>query len=204
MQSLQYYNRALKKSARSALGLRDYTQRDVLAEMRRMKRQINLNKAERKKAHFVANALSVGSGAIELVELTAIAQGDDDNQRIGRKVKIMGIDCRFHVGDRNLDCYIIKTVGSTAPDYTDFDTSLGGHLDQQAQSEYRELAYIKEYRSTTLSFKYNKYWKAGIPVYYNSTTTVSGMKNRIFLVFKNTTGAAVAVQYSCVTTYLDS
>lgn len=178
--------------------------RDVLADIRRMKRQINLNKAERKKAHFSANALSVTSGSIELVELTAIAQGDDDNQRVGRKVKIMAVDCRFHVSDRNIDCYIIKTTGSTAPDYTDFDTSLGAHLDQQAMSEYTELAYIKERRSTTNSMFYKKYWKAGIPVYYNSTTTVSGMKNRIFLVFKNTTGAAVDVQYSCVTTYLDN
>jgi hypothetical protein len=204
MNSLQYYNRAIKSRARSALGYKDYTQRNVLTEMRRMKRQINLNKGERKRAHFVANSLVVTSGSVELVELTAIAQGDDDNQRMGRKVKIMNIDARFHVTDRNLDCYVIKTTGSTAPDYTDFDTSLGAHLDQQAMSEFTELAYIKERRSTTLSFYWKKYWRNGIPVYYNSTTTVSGMRNRMFLVFKNTTGSDITVQYSVITTFLDN
>jgi hypothetical protein len=169
-----------------------------------MKRQINLNRGERKRAHFSANALTVTSGSVQLVELTAIAQGDDDNQRMGRKVKIMGVDARIHVTDRQLDCYIIKSTGSTPPDYTDFDTSYGAHLDQQAATEFRELAYIKEYRSTTSSWKWRKYWKTGFPVYYNSTTTVSGIKNRLFIVFKNTSGADITVQYSAITTFLDN
>ena len=198
------YNRAIKKYARTKLGLPDYERRGVAMDLRRMKRQINLNKGELKAYHFSSNATAVLNSTITYVDLTSIGQGDDDDDRTGRKIRVVGIDIRIHNSTNTLDTYIIKSLEDSVPGYGDFDVARGGHLNQGARHEKKEIAYLREYRSTTNNLMYKRRWKTGIHVYYNGTAANNGMKNRLFMVFKNTTGATINVEYSGVVYFYDN
>jgi len=198
------YNRAIKKYARTKLGLPDYERRGVAADLRRMKRQINLNKGELKAYHFSSNATAVLNGTIAYVDMTSIAQGDDDDDRTGRKIRCVGIDLRIHNDSAAIDTYVIKSLEDSVPTYGDFEVARGGHLNQANRHEKKELAYLREYRSTTNNVMYNKRWKQGVHVYYNGTAANNGVKNRLFLVFKNTTGGTINMEYSGVLYFYDN
>lgn len=179
--------------------------RDVhAAQIRSIKRQINLNKGEIKKAYFNANALSVANSSVQVIDLTGIVQGVEDDQRIGRRIRVLSVDLRISIAARNLDAYLIQGYKNTTPSFTDFDSSYAAHLDQDARFEFRELKYLKELRSLTSYVFYTKRWKTGLPVHYDGPTATDGCRNCLFLVFKNSSGAVVSGNhYSVVVSYRD-
>jgi len=171
-------------------------------QIRSIKRQIDLNKGEIKRAYFNANAVSVLNNAVQVIDLTGIAQGTEDDERLGRKIRLLRIDLRIHLNNRNLDCYLIQGQKNTLPTFSDFDSSYAAHLVQNARYEFKELKYIKEQRSQTNYAIFSKRWKNGISVIYDGPAATDGFKNCMFLVFRNTTGATIGSnQYSAVVTY---
>lgn len=96
--------------------------------IKKMKRQIAMNKSEVKMAYKSANALNVVSPSVSPIELTNIPQGDDNDQRVGRRIRILSVDIRCYV-NRNIDIYLVKSYLDEAPDINDFSLPVGGHLD---------------------------------------------------------------------------
>lgn len=171
---------------------------------RNLVRQINQNKGEIKKAYFSANALSVGSSGVQVIDLSGITQGVEDDERIGRRIRIYSVDIRVSMNSRNLDCYLIQGLKNTTPAYTDFAATYCGHLVQNSRYEFRELKYLKSLDSLTSFFFYKKTWKNGLPVYYDGPNATDGVRNCLFLVFRNSTGTAVnSNHFSVVMTYRD-
>jgi len=171
---------------------------------RNLVRQINLNKGEIKKAYFSANALSVGASGVQVIDITGITQGVEDDERIGRRIRVYSVDIRTSMSTRNLDCYLIQGLKNTMPTYSDFAVTYAGHLVQNSRYEFRELKFLKSLESLTSFEFYKKTWKNGLPVYYDGPNSSDGARNCLFLVFRNTTGAAIGSNhFSVVLTYRD-
>lgn len=69
--------------------------------------------------------------------------------------------------------------------------------------EFREIADLKNYSTISNHFATSRRWKKGITTYYTGSAGTSGIKNKVFLVFVNTTGAAITVEYSINYYYRD-
>lgn len=51
---------------------------------------------------------------------------------------------------------------------------------------------------------YRRSFKGGLPVYFDGVNSIDCIKNRLWLVFKNFTGAPIEAQYSIVVRYIDN
>jgi len=175
----------------------------VAKDLRKLKRQVQLNKGELKAFSITSNTLTITSGVAASYGLTAIAQGDDDHQRTGRKVRVVGIKVRMYVEDPDLDVFILKSTDHSVPSYGDFEVALGGQVTQDARHDVHEIAYLKPRSTTPNMIEWQKKWKTGIPVYYKGTSSTDAIKNALHLFIKNNTGVVVGYQPSVVVYYYD-
>ena len=180
-----------------------YAKRSVFNDIRRMKRQIGANKSELKRITYQGSTGNVLTGALASIELTNIIQGDDDDQRIGRKLHVVSVDIRAYMPNTAVDTYLIKSHDDSLPIYVDFDPVVGGHITQTARYEKRELKYIRNYASTGFHLAYQHRFKNGLPVFYKGAEGTDGLRNNLFLVFKNDTGATHLMTFTVVVTYRD-
>ena len=181
-----------------------YQRRTVFNDLRRMKRQIGANKSELKRITYQGSTGNVLTGAVASIELTNIIQGDDDDERIGRRIHVQSVNIRAYMPNTAVDTYLIKSMDDSLPVYADFDPVVGGHITQTARYEKRELKYIRNYASTGFHLSYHHSFKNGLPVFYRGTAGTDGLRNNIFLVFKNDTGATHLMTFSVIVTYRDN
>jgi len=166
-------------------------------------RQIYRNRGELKVKQFNDASVSVAANAVETVELTNLTQGDDSDERIGRKIRGVGFKIRGRINDRSLDMYIVISTGGITPAFSYWNDVQGGLMTDNTHYEFREIADLKNYSTTSNHFATSRRWKKGITTYYTGSAGTSGIKNKVFLVFVNTTGAAITAEYSINYYYRD-
>lgn len=182
---------------------RAYRNRNINYRLRKVEKQTRLNRGELKRVDWV-NSVAIANNSVVVVELTAISQGDGANQRDGNHIRVRGLDIRSKQDASNIDVYLVISPTGQVPVYADFDAVQGGHIIPSRKDDLREIKYIHEYRSVTTHNAYNrKFNKKPIHVRYNAAGSANGVQNRLFLVFKNNTGAGTTVHYSALLYYRD-
>jgi hypothetical protein len=159
--------------------------------IKKNRRLIRLNTGETKCIQWSINAL-VGPGAVNVTYLTNIIQGDDHDERIGRRIRVMGYSYTLHGNDRNLDIFVLKTRENTAIAIGGFINVVEGGVQWDEHNEWKTLQNVKSYTSNSTHYKGGKRFKNGMLVHYNGTAANNVAGPALHLVAKNSTGAAIA------------
>jgi len=157
--------------------------------LKRVERIQGRRKPEVKYAVFTHSG-AIADMAASTVELTAIAQGNDVNERTGNHIKLLRVDVRGDVGDNNLDYYIIQCHTTAAPIYGNFNAQQGGAISTiDNNTKFTEWKYMSGYKLKDTGRLMHRF-KYGIKAKYNGTATSNCVDNRIYLFIKNNTGAS--------------
>jgi len=172
--------------------------------IRKLQRRVARNTPETKCKHIYGNLTTAAVNTVDIKEITLLTQDIDSDERIGRKIRIVGWKLRT-IGPRDVDLYILKSYDDHVPVYGDFAPIQGGHLDQSAKAHLVEMAYLIDQNSTSIHNTHNKRFKAGLPVVFDSTLNSSCIKNRLHLVMKNNSSTGIqTVKYSMTLYYTDA
>lgn len=155
----------------------------------RLSRQVRRNTPELKCVHNHIDNTAIVSGAAAVKEITLIGQGNDVYQREGNHISLVGLNVRGYKTGDNIDVYIVLSRNGVVPSYGDFLNFPKGYLYTNQREEFRVLAYLHNYGGGSAP-GFEKHLKLrNIPVYYNGTATGNGVRNRLYVLIKNDTGA---------------
>lgn len=129
---------------------------------------------------------SLAAGSLINFDLTSIAEGPGDNQRIGKDIVVTGVDLQGYIGGNGTVCdyHLLTPKGNTNPVITDFVSAIGSPV---SGDFHRPLWHSTGGNtSNTHEFILLKYRpKFPMRVLYNDTTANSGERNRLILTIVN-------------------
>lgn len=169
----------------------------------RLNRQVNTNKPEwKQKDSTVSN--SVINGAIATVSLNELAQGDDDSQRDGRRIKIHKVSVRLHVDDKNVDGHIILSPHGITPLASDFHLIKGGMVKFTSKYEHKSLRFLKNYGGANGNSAATVRFKRPLLVRYYGTGATDIVSNLLTVCVVNASGLTAQYDVSAVIHYTDA
>jgi hypothetical protein len=177
--------------------------RSPMEEIKRNRRAITWNTGETKCRQWTIDTV-VAAGAVDVTYLTNLLQGDDHDERNGRRIRIMGYSYTLHGNDRNLDIFIIKARDNTAIAYAGFDAVPEGGIKWDEHNEWKVIQNVKSYNTNTDHYKGSKRFKAGLLIHYTGTAENNVAGPSLHLVAKNATESGIALTGTIYVFYKDA
>lgn len=142
------------------------------------------------------------SNALTYTELTTIAQGVSNNERIGQKIRIWRVEVRGQMNN-NCDGYFIQSHGGSLPVYADFNGTGGGFLSAfTANARFTEWNYFVS--DDADAFRCIRSFPRGYVAHFDTNAGTSCVRNRLSLVFINNTAADKTIDCTCRIWYTDA
>lgn len=180
-------------------------------KIKRLAKQVNLNKGELKCNQFAGTTAAIAAGTATAFHITDIGQGDNVAQREGHTIHVYGYEVRIVSSNPILDNYIILSKDAIAPDNNTVHSQRGGFIDNDSKDNYKELAYLRNFGADAdstsanngqMSF-HNKRFKTPIKVQYSGVIGSTIVKNGIYFLFMNNGSVSHTVTYNVRLWYRD-
>lgn len=171
--------------------LRGTTTKQLARKVAALDRKVRQNRGEQKIKQISAQGTLFPNNSILQFELTSISSGDGIADRDGFQISVDSIRVRGHSSSNKVDWYLIQVVNDSILIYSDFAGVIGGGIDSNHKHEFKELKYFRSFNTTSGNVQTFHKFKFPLTVSYNATSATP-VRNRIFLVLKNNTGAQVS------------
>lgn len=176
----------------------------VAKRLKRVETMARNNRPEMQTKTFqLSGTLAVG--AVSNVILTAIAQGNDINDRKGNEIRVWRVEIRG-VSDTGMDNYLLQLHTTSEPTAASFGPTTGAFLlDNESNVRYTEWKHYRNYNGTgggdplRIVQKFN-----GMRSHFNGATTTSGIRNQICFTALNRTATTQDIAVSCRIWYTDA
>ena len=174
---------------------------DRLAKrLRRVETIQRIRTPEQKHRDITLTNAALADGNISLTELTAIAQGDGVADREGAEIRVSKIEFCGSTNTAGVDIYFISPKMNNAPAYGDFQSVTGGYANADAFMTWHKT--ISDKNGGLSSNGYHKF-RYPLKIHYSGSASTGGQRNRIWMVVKNDTGAAISHEYAARIWYSD-
>lgn len=160
----------------------------------RLEKKVEGNRGELKFNQDYLDDFTLGGGSAQIIELTQIGQGAGNTQRNGNDIKVEGFNLRCYAASTRVLMAVVIAPHGTLADSATYPLGRGAHIDELKDEDFKELCFLRNYQSTTQHCEINKKFRVPVHTEYSSSSATSGVKNRIFLIFKNLDGL---VQHTC-------
>lgn len=191
----KYLSKKMPTTTNSQLAKKNYR------SIKRINRKVKDLHIELKRKDF-ALATSVPLLSAVVVDLTEIAQGDNVDQRTGRKVRVAGVDITTHKDDTHLDVHLVLAPQGIAPTFTSFYGVRGG---KEILNEKDEIKILHTFRNENTSSSFFSSLNKKLNILAKYATTDFPICNSIYLVALNrSTSFAYGFDYSCKVFFHDS
>lgn len=163
--------------------------------IQRLSRQVRQNRGELKCVHNDHFAATQADSTISYKEFTLVEQGTNNYQRDGNHMVVTSLRLRGYVSSPHIDVYVVLAKNGITPSYGDFQPFSGGFVYTSGRNDFKVLAYVRNYSAvptsimTSIPLSRTIKFRKGLNVWYNGSATGNGVRNKIFLVVKNNTGA---------------
>lgn len=158
-------------AAKRKLNFTRVTDMPMNKRLRRVERQVRLNRPEMKHITISASG-TVTAGSLNTQAITNIAQGDLINERSGDRIRVWRVVVRG-LASSNLDNYLIQQHTTTLPTVADFNSGPGAFtLDSQTNTRFTEWKHYRglgSYNGTSFPLSYQVKFRNGIVVKYGGT-----------------------------------
>lgn len=161
-----------------------------------LERAMKQNRPETKMRADCADNVSLTSLATSILEVTNIASGAGEFQRVGNQINLTGIDIRVWTSTSRVQAWLVLSINGTVPVDTDFEACRGGHIQALKKEDFKELGFFQNYGSTNQDCSIRRSFNPPIRAEYLNTGGGDGCRNRIFLVFKNLDATTHLYSYS--------
>lgn len=180
-------------------------------KIKRISKQVRLNKGELKCNQFAGTTAAIGAGTATAFHITDIGQGDNIAQREGHVIHVYGYEIRIVSSNPVLDNYVILSKDAIAPDVNTVHTQRGGFIDNDSKDNYKEVAYLRNYGADADSTSsnngqmsyHNKRFKNPLKVQYSGVIGSTIVKNGLFFLFVNNGSVSHTVTYNVRLWYRD-
>lgn len=178
-------------------------------KIKSLSKQVYRNRGELKVKHGTITTTTMPTATASTVELTLIQQGSDVYQREGNHIYVKGFNISGFVTEGGMDVYVVLSKNGAVPSYGQFQNRVGGFLYANDRSEFTVLATWKNtsFTNYTTGDNFIQYIRMSrrinLSTWYNGPATGNGVRNRIFLLVKNDTGATQGYQLNCELFYRD-
>lgn len=192
--------------AKRAMPSGGFTARANARKIARLSKQVARNRPEMKHKDFIFNTQITNTNLFN-IDLTDIAQGTDDNERIGRMVRIHTIDIRGRTcnnggsGVDNVNLYIVSPRdGVNAPLSTDFLGVTCGHPLVNRLIEFWHWNSQKQLQDVDSLYRFRYQPK----VHYESQPGTAAIRNSLYLTIRNSSGSNVTPNIAVRVWYTDA
>lgn len=174
-------------------------------------RRVKKAEGELKCYHIDASfegASSVPNAAIGFQEVSLISQGDGAHQRDGNVCHIKSITVRGFMSAPHLDVYLVQSLNGQTPQYSNYTAAPYGYLLTDQRYEFRVLKYLKNWGTgwdapSSYPLQHTTAYRVlNIPIYFQGTST-QGIRNTLYLVVKNNTGALQSARFQIEVKFKD-
>lgn len=176
--------------------------RSFKARVNRLEYLMSVQRPELKVKSDSFNLLTLASGTVHPIQLTNIASGTTNVQRIGNEINLFDCNVQMYSNTYQVDFYLVLSRNGQPPIYDDFMPVPGGHIktDFSNGNEFVTLVHWAP-RLPRGSFvkKLNN-----IRTKYNSSGGTAATVNALYLICKNDSGSAVHVSAATKLRYLDN
>lgn len=149
------------------------------------RRRIILNTPETKINNLHINkSLAAAVNPFEVIDITAMAQGDDWAARTGRRIRGMRLWIRSVASSRNLDAFVVKSLDGTTPTASDFGAYMESGIADASKPNFKEILNLKNYR-TTSAHTFRNLNLRGLLTHYSGSGSGTVARNALFLVIRN-------------------
>lgn len=162
-----------------------YRRRTLKQKVYALERMAKRNKPELKMRADCADQVVINGATTAITEVTNIASGTGEFERIGNQISLAGIDIRVWTSTSRVQAWLVLAINGTVPVATDFEACRGGHIQALKKEDFKELAFFQNYGSTNQDCSVRRSFTPPIRTEYLNTGGGDGCRNRIFLVFKN-------------------
>lgn len=175
----------------------------VQKRLKRVERQVRSQRPEMKVYH-VTSTTAVSTGAVGLVQLSDITQGDGVGQRVGNRIKIWRVEIRGEI-DAGASVLLLQCHTGATVSYGELDLSRGAGVSPQfLNSKYTEWAFtnVTPHQTTYNPIRIIRKFRGMEVTYPDSTTTA--LRNRLTLVIQNVTGSSINKSLSARVWFTDA
>lgn len=170
--------------------------------LRRIQRQVLLNKAELKHKHD-ASSYTLAAGSSIVIDLTDIAQGDLENQRTGNHVRIHGVKIRHYSGNAIVDSYLTLSPTGETIAKSNFVSFPGGFIGAASDTDHKELQYLSP-RNFGGIYQYSRKFRKPLEVKYANSGSTTAATNRLQVLVKNDGTTTHTGDINIITYYTDA
>lgn len=191
----KYYTKKMPTTNNSQLAKKNYR------SIKRINKKVKDLHIELKRKDF-ALATSVPLLSAVVVDLTEIAQGDNVDQRTGRKVRVAGVDITTHKDDTHLDIHLVLAPQGISPTFTSFYGVRGG---KEILNEKDEIKILHTFRNENANQSYFCSVNRKLNILAKYATTDFPICNSLYLIALNrSTSFSYGFDYSCKVFFHDS
>ena len=177
------------------------------AKVQRIQRTLAERKPEMK-AQGNATTGSCLNGAVALIELSAIAEGDEGYARDGLQVKLHRVfytAACYLAGTTNpvagLDAYLVSVKDTSTPVYADFVAARGGTINKNTFVTWHQHITGGEQNNAIVQNSHS--FQFPMKLHFDGPASTTCIKNKTYLVIKNNTGSTVDYHLSYRIWYTD-
>ena len=165
--------------------------------------QVKKNRPEMKSNAYTKVSAAVGTGAVGVWELSALSQGEEASKRVGNVCRLYRLEVRGQV-DPLLDCYIIQSKNATVPAVANFGLGPGGFVDDDNNNfvEWKHFR-VRPDQATNCPFKVVQFFRNGYTLEFAGAAG-SPLRNRLYFVVRNNSGASLNYAISYKLWYTDA
>jgi len=150
---------------------------------------------------------SLATGVISYMECTYLAEGTGVGERIGSQVRLLYTEYALSVFSSTsaaygVDIYLVTTRDGSTPVVGDFIGLPGGFPDRDKYIKWKQHLTNADDNNGNILASYR--WQYPMRVHYDGAAATDGVRNRTFIVIKNSTGSSINYAANERTWYTDA
>lgn len=180
--------------------------KSLSAKVQTLERKVAARKPETKHQSSTASS-TMTTGSLFYLECSYIPQGNDVGERNGNQVKLLYTEYSASVFSSTsaaygVDIYLVTLRDNAVPVIGDFIGTPGGFPNRDQYIKWKQhLTNADDNNGNILA---SHRWRFPMKVHYDGITATSGIRNRTFLVIKNSTGNSVNIALNQRTWFTDA
>lgn len=185
--------------------IQTYTSMPVAKRLRRLERKVARNRPETKVKTFAVTG-AVANAAISATELK-IEEGQQPYAMTGSKAKVLRVEVVGTQGGQFTDVYLVQSHTNSAPVYGDFTATVGGTIANSfaGGTQADEFTVWRHFLNLGggSNFRIIQRFKYGYTIHLDAGANAT-IKNPLYVVVKNNSGAEVNISYTARLWFVDA
>lgn len=184
--------------------IQTYMSVPVAKRLKRLERKVARNRPETKVKTFAVTG-TVLNNAASVTELK-IEEGTYSYAMAGGRAKVLRVEVMGTQGSQFADVYLVQSHTNTAPTYAKFSATVGGTIANTGAGTYSEDFTVWRHVLNLgggSNFRIIQRFKYGYTIHLDAASNAT-VKNPLYVVIKNNTGADINVSYTARVWFVDA